>query len=49
MGLAFKAIYPPVYLATYELFEKGEERHFVAAEIFKKFDKEWGGLEFDIN
>jgi len=49
MGLAFEAIYPKVYPVAYELFEKGIERHFVAGEIFRKFSKEWGGLEFGIN
>ena len=49
MSLAFQSIYPEVYPVAYKLFEKGDERYWVAAKIFKEFGHRYGVPDSEVD
>jgi hypothetical protein len=49
MGLAYEAIHPVVYPLVLELLEKGEEKYFFAAKVYKQFAEKYDIPENETN
>jgi len=49
MGLAYEAIHPEVFPKALELLNKGVEKYFVAAKIYKQFAEKYYIPESEVN